>query len=449
MSFGNAHIQPVKGGVNRDLLKAEHMNGLARRMILGDTKVVGQIMQHVGPVTVQPAGLLEAIPYTYLGICGWDSEARSDVWETAAADNTLAGDGSVNDIIDRRADLFVYFQIKEEWLATTDWTIFQSNWPDWLRPQTLGFTYSPEITVNGAVVSSGFAIDYSLGKVTFTNKIKGDSALTAQASSGQAIIYVNDVVGFATGDLIVIQGATAGENETKTILSVDGPNKKITCTTNLAYTHASGRTVIENDPIVRATFRYMEAASARHNFSFAELPPTHANHSFLCESEQTVGLRHVYNGLFTNWVDGVPDSWVLEGAGTAILTEPTTSLNWLQIPNGKGGVTLQANGDGFRYLKQTIDTGVSLGTSCMVSVWVRTSGKAQLQVVPSAGIPSYCLVDCTVSGPQHLWADKWIRLEVMVAVGDGPIDICLYAQRVEADANTAHFIGCLCAVGWI
>lgn len=449
MSLGNAHIQPVKGGVNRDLLKAEHMNGLARRMVLGDTKVVGQIMQHVGPVTVQPVGLPEPIPYTYLGICGWDSEARSDVWETAAADNTLAGDGSINNIIDRRADLFVYFQIKEEWLATTDWTIFQSNWPDWLRPQTLSFTYAPEITVNGTVVSSGFAIDYSLGKVIFTNKIKGDSALTAQASSGQAILYVSDIVGFASGDLIVIQGATAGENETKTILSVDGPHKKITCTTNLAYTHASGRTVIENDPVVRATFRYLETACARHTYSFAELPPTQAIHAFLCESEQTVGLRHVSNGLFTNWVTGVPDSWVLEGTGTATLTEPSTSLGWLRLPNGKGGVTLQANGDGFRYLKQTIDTGVTLGTSCMVSVWVRTSGKAQLQVSPSGGVPSRCLVDCSVSGPQHAWADKWIRLEVNVSIGDGPIDICLYAQDVETDANTAHFVGCLCAVGWV
>lgn len=449
MSLGNAHIQPVKGGINHDLLKAKHMNGLVRRMCLGDTKVIGQQIQYVGPVTVQPAGLLVSLPYTYLGICAWDAEARADIWETCAADNTLAGDGSVNDIIDRRADLFAYFLIEEEWLATADWTVFQSNWPDWLRAQSLGFTYAPEITVNGSMVSSGFAIDYSLGKVTFTNKIKGDSALTAQASSGQAIVYVSDVVGFASGDLIVIQGATAGEDETKTILSVDGPNKKITCTTNLAYTHASGRTVIEIDPVVRATFRYLEAACGRHTFSFAELPPTQAYHAFLCESEQAVGLRHVSNGLFTNWVAGVPDSWALEGTGTAILTEPTTSLNWLQLPNGKGGVTLQANGDGFRYLKQTINTGVTLGTSCMVSVWVRTSGKAQLQVSPSGGIPSYCLVDCSTSGPQHAWADKWIRLEVNVSVGDGPIDICLYAQGVETDANTAHFVGCLCAVGWV
>lgn len=447
MSLG--HVQPVKGGSWRDLLKASHINGLTRQIFLGDNSVCGQMIQYVGPVTVQPAGLLAPVAYTYFGICGWDAEASTDVWQTAAADNTLAGEGAINDIIDRRADIFAWFRIIEEWLATADWTVFQSSWPDWLRPQSLGFIYAPEITLNGSVITTGFTIDYSLGKVTFSNKIKGDSALTAQASSGQAIMYVSDIVGFAAGDIIVIQGATSGENETKTILSIDGPNKKITCTTNLTYTHASGRTVIENDPIVRATFRFIESASGRHTMSYAELPPVQAVHSFLCETDSGVGLKHVYNPLFTNWAGGVPDSWALEGTGTAILTEPTTSLDWFQLPNGKGGVTLQANGDGFRYLKQTISTGASLGTSCMVAVWVRTSGKAQLQVVPSAGIPSYCLVDCTTSGPQHAWADKWIRLEVNVSVGDGPIDICLYAQGVEADANTAHFLGVTCALGWV
>lgn len=110
----------------------------------------------------------------------------------------------------------------------------------------------PQIACDGGYIDEAITFDHGSddtwriragciwGRVTATGALTlcRNTTITATASSGQAVIVVEDANNFYAGDTIAVAGVS------HTILSIDYADNEITLTANLAADKSAGDTVI-------------------------------------------------------------------------------------------------------------------------------------------------------------------------------------------------------------
>lgn len=402
------YIQPVKGGVNRDYITSGFGNGILSQLCIGNGESETEIFRTDTQAQLDPA---EA-PFEYQFIL----HARRSTGDYDAY--------SYRSVIVQGLTLPFYlqgyvintwyvFKINEEILGTSDYTEYQSDYEDWV-------TYSlPLVYVNGNLADSAdYEIDYINGTITFDETIRGNTALFSQANSGQNQIVVASATGLAEGDLIVIQGnTTPDEDEAHTIDTIAGTT--ITLESNLTYTHNSGRTVLEQIPVVKATFKACFPTSLPGWFDNS--PPEYVTMLIKRQAQLRVvtdymesgeyGILPLKNSCFLSWEGDDPLGWSVGGSGTGAVSKVAGILR----PTGAsvtGAVELQVDSGAGYYLKQTIpirDNSLNLYGRVLCKV---DSGKASLELVPDVGTAQKVTLDTTSASGDPSFSGKWTMLEI-------------------------------------
>ena len=101
---------------------------------------------------------------------------------------------------------------------------------------------------------------------------------------------------------------------------------ELTLTGQLTYAHSSGNMVIENDPVVTATYRYLEQHTSLYEMynesagsELYMLPSSFAEYSE--RRDGGTGILRLKNPLFLNWDGGLPDGWSTGGGGTGVVSK--------------------------------------------------------------------------------------------------------------------------------
>lgn len=421
-------IQPVKGGVLRDSISSGWGNGFVAEMHLPHESGVF-CQQSIGPL------MHENRQVSFFDIFG-KTESSFGPNEWFATGHIFFG-GDLPDIDRLVCDQMFAYLVNEEILSTDDFTTYQSvhgttgsSFSDWLRIP------APVVMVNGCVKTENvdYIVDYQNGRVIFAGSIKGNSALTAQAVQGTTTLHIASSAGFESGDCITVFGNQPSQDEVCSIASVTD-STTIKTNENLLYTHDTGLTVSEADPVVKATYRYIEQHQTKHETIESD-PNSNSMYGFFEIAEKmngTYGILRLKNPAFLNWVDGNPDSWVLEGTGIANITQSDLALF------GNSTVQLEnTEQTGWRYLKQTITCNTP--RDVFLSCWVNTTKKARIEIIPSNAAGSYATLDVTEGQPMNPFSGKWVRLGVLCQ-GQPPYQIRLYGQATENDGGVARFDG--------
>lgn len=424
-------IQPVKGGTLRDSISAGWGNGLVSELHLPqETGIFSH--QAVGPL---PFNSTQVYFFDVFG----KIESSFGPHEWFASGHIFAG-GSLPDVNVLACDQMFAYLVTDEILATDDYRTYQSvhgatgsSMSDWLRSP------SPVITVNGTVKTENvdFTVDYENGRVVFGSVIKGNTLLTAQAASGSTTLLVASSAGFDVGDCITVKGSQSVQDEVCSVASVTN-STTIQINENLLYTHDPGQAVTEIDPVVKATYRYIEQHQSKQETT-PEIVGSSVSNTFYNFSEYaekmngSYGILRLKNPAFINWNGVLPDSWEIEGTGVAIVTQSEQSLfgdSTVQLEN-----TEQT---GLRYLKQTISC--STPRDVFLSCWVNTTNKAKIEIVPSDGTGVYTILDVSEGQPMSAFSGKWVRLGVLCQ-GESPFQIRLYGQASATDGGVTRFDG--------
>lgn len=424
-------IQPVKGGTLRDSISAGWGNGLVSELHLSqETGVFSH--QAVGPLSYNN------IQVYFFDVFG-KIESSFGPHEWFASGQIFSG-GYLPEINVLACDQMFAYLVTDEMLATDDFRTYQSvhgttgsSISDWLRSP------SPVVTVNGSVKTENvdFTVDYPNGRVVFNSVVKGNSTLTAQAQAGSTTLHVASSIGFETGDCITVKGSQSAQDEVCSVASITN-STTIQINENLLFTHDSGLAVIEIDPVVKATYRYIEQHQSKQETTPVIVGGSTSNtfYSFSECAEKmngSYGILRLKNPAFLNWSGVLPDSWELEGAGVASVTLSEQSLfgdSTVQLEN-----TEQT---GFRYLKQTISCNTP--RDVFLSCWVNTTQRAKIEIIPSNGTGVYTTLDVTQGQPMASFSGKWVRLGVLCQ-GDSPYQIRLYGQASENDGGVTRFDG--------
>lgn len=424
-------IQPVKGGVLRDCISAGWGNGLVSELHLPQESGVFS-QQTVGPMT------LDNRQVYFFDVFG---KAVSDYGpnEWFATGHIFTG-GNMPDVDRLVCDQMFAYLVSEELLSTDDFVTYQSvhgtsgsSFSDWLR------TTAPVVTVNGSLKTENvdYAVDYQNGKIVFAGLLKGDTLLTVQAVSGSTTLHIASSAGFDIGDCIIVYGSQSSQDEVCSVASVTD-STTIQINENLLFSHDSGQSVKETDPLVKATYRYIE----QHQSKQEKLTSMPGNQTSSCQygfaeiaekMNGTYGILRLKNPAFINWDDEVPDSWELEGSGIANLSKSELSLF------GDSTVQLENTGQtGWRFLKQTVYCNTP--RDVFLSCWVNTTKKARIEIIPSNATGAYATLDVTEGQPMSQFSGKWVRLGVLCQ-GQPPYQIRLYGQATENDDGVARFDG--------
>jgi hypothetical protein len=423
-------IQPVKGGVLRDSISAGWGNGLVSELHLPQESGVFY-HQNVGPLAYHGQ---QAYFFDVFG----KVESTFGPHNWYACGHVFHGSQNSPDLYRLACDQMFAYLVTDEMLSTEDYTNYQSvhgtsgsSMSDWLKEP------SPVITVNGSVKTefTDYNVDYENGMITFATSIKGNTLLTANATSGTTTLHVSSSVGFEAGDCITVKGNQSIQDE---ICSVSQVTNSITIqlNENLVYSHNSGLAVIEVEPVVKATYRYIEQHQSKQETSPLAGSPDGLVYSFIENSEKSngsYGLLRLKNPAFLNWTDGMPDSWELDGSGVALITSSSQSLF------GDATVQLENTAQtGFRYLKQTISCNTP--RDVFLSCWVNTTGKAKIEIIPTSGTSAHTILDVTANQPMAPFSGKWVRLGLLCQ-GQPPYQIRLYGQATENDGGVVRFDG--------
>ena len=429
----NPRIQPVKGGSLRDRVSAGWGNGLISELHLPQEN--GHFAhQVVGPISF---GGSNSTFFDVYGRC----ESTFGPHEWFATGHVFDVSNAVPNINRIICDQMFSYLVTDELLSTEDYTTFQSvhgtfgtSNGDWLREP------APVVTVNGSVKDEGsdYTVDYTNGRVVFHVCIKGDTLLTTQANSNSSTLQVVSTVGFEAGDCITVKGLSSMQDE---VVSVAEVTDSTTLTLNelLAYNHSSGSQIIENNPVVAATYRYLEQHYCRQELN--PITPGNPNSGLVLgfteipeKSDGVSGILRVKNPAFLNWTSASAlNAWTLEGAGTATISKTSSSLF--------GSQTVKLDNvasTGFRYLRQ--DVNCQTTSDVVLSCWVNTSNRAKVEIIPSDGPGSYTILDVNASQPMAKFANKWVRVTVLTN-GAPPYQIRLYGQSVADDGGSTKFDG--------
>lgn len=427
----NPRIQPVKGGSLRDSISAGWGNGLVSELHLPQESGVFS-HQAVGPLSYNSTQV-----YFFDVFGKIESTFGPNEW---FASGHIFGGGLMPDVNRLACDQMFAYLVTDEMLSTDDFKTYQSvhgttgsSLSDWLKSP------SPVVTVNGAVKTENidFTVDYPNGRVVFGSVIKGNTLLTAQALSGTTTLHVASSTGFEAGDCITVKGSQSSQDEVCSVATVTN-STTIQINENLVYSHDSGLAVTEIDPVVKATYRYIEQHQSKQETTPAIVGVTASNtvYNFSEYAEKTngsYGILRLKNPAFLNWDNGLPDSWELEGTGVASVTNSSQSLfgdSTLQLEN--------VEQTGLRYLKQTITCNTP--RDVFLSCWVNTTKRAKIEIIPSNGTGVYTTLDVTQGQPMASFSGKWVRLGVLCQ-GEPPYQIRLYGQASENDGGVTRFDG--------
>jgi hypothetical protein len=434
----NPRIQPVKGGQARDRITSGWGNGIISELHLPSESAAFS-HQMTGPISGDAENTI------FFDVFGKVSSSFGpDEW--FACGHIFDAESSIPNIHIISCDQMFSYLVTDEQLTTDDRRFYQSvhgtsgnSNSDWLRdPQ-------PVVTVNGQlkVEDEDYSVDYKNGRIDFGASIKGSTLLTQQANQGATILNVSSTAGFEAGDCIVVKGSQTLQDEVCSVASV--PNSTtLYINENLAFSHSSGLAVIENEPVVNATYRYIEQHQSR-----LDLNPTSQSYQSglvagVIESAEktsgTYGILRLKNPAFLNWeTESLPDSWQTEGAGIASISQTSDSLF------GDLAVMVESTANsGWKCLKQTIDC--SSHGDVRLSCWVKASNRSKIEIIPSDGPGGYTILDVSPGQPMEQFANKWVRLSV-ICIGQPPYTVKLYAQGSQNDGGTAKFDGvCLVEV---
>ncbi len=425
-------IQPVKGGAGRDQITSGWGNGIISQNFLPSEE--GAYVYQDTSITNEETG--ETIRY-------YDIFGKI---ESSTGPNTCFATGNIFDGLDPYlpqqtkfvSDVYYAFLVEDEILETADFKNYQSvhgshglSTGDWLRDP------EPYVTVNGEekTLAADYYIDYVNGKVVFNEVIKGDTTLSSDISAGASTISVVSETGFEEGDLIVVAGDTSLEDEIKTVSSVS--TGSVTLSSSLEYSHTAGAIVVENSPVVKATYRYIEQHISKYEFLPANsnpqpplLPASFCDYSE--RRDESSGILRLKNPIFSNWNNGEPEGWTKGGDGTSVTTEGSGIL-------GDSCLQLETTPDtNWSYYSQTY-TGVSSGY-VEFSCWVKTDSKAMIEIIPTGYSSVTTTLDCA-SSCMTSFKNKWVRVSVVTASGVNPIEVRLYGQINSTDGGVAMFDG--------
>jgi len=427
-------IQPVKGGVGRDSISSGWGNGFLSEMHL---PVESGTFLYQNTVS---ENMETGVRTTFYDIFGKvDSENGPNTY--FACGHVYNGEEPWVPQLDKLVcDSFYSYLVTDEILSTTDFQQFQSvhgecgySTGDWLREP------EPVVTVNGEVKSSStdYLIDYTNGRVNFMEKIKRNSTLSAGVNSGEITLYVVDEEGFESGDLVVIEGDNSDENEVRTVSSVSAG--QVVVTEALDYSHSSGKTVIENDPVVKVTYRYIE-----QHLSEYELFSKYSNegppllpagfHEYSERRDEGSGILRLKNPIFANWDNGYPDGWTLGGAGVGTITQASGII-------GESCLQIETTPDTDWVYFSQIFSGSSSG-KVTFSCWVKTDSQAMIEIIPTGYASVSTVIQCD-STEMLPFADKWVRVTVVAPNGVSPVEVRLYGQRNSTDGGVTMFDGAM------
>lgn len=427
-------IQPVKGGAGRDRITSGWGNGFISELFSPEES--GTYLYQDVTVTDESTGFNTVYRSIF---CTVNSDVSADTY--VACSNVFEGGTSSLPTMEKViSDCFRSFLVTDEILSSSDWQTFQSvhghsgySTGDWLRsPQ-------PVISVNGAVKTEDddYTVDYTNGRIDFGGVIKGDTTLSASAGIGDTVIGVVSEVGFEVGDLIIIAGDSSSENESVTVSAV--ATGELTLTESLQYAHSNGNTVIENDPVVTATYRYLEQHVSLYEMydesagaDLYMLPASFAEYSE--RRDGGTGVLRLKNPLFLNWDGSEPDAWTMGGTGTGTVSKVSGLLgdHALQIDTTAG--------TNWVYCSQTFD-GVTSGT-VQFSCWVKTDSQAMLEIIPDGQSSSTIELHCSGADMQA-FAGKWVRMMVETSTASSPIEVRMYAQTDSTEGGIAMFDGAM------
>lgn len=417
-------IQPVKGGTNRDQVSAGWGNGVISLLHLTDESGTYSYQD----VTTK----VDGIDYTYSSVFG-KSQSQFGPNVGFACGNILRESG-LPQLEQIAADSVYSYLVTDEILPTSDYFVYQSvhgttgdSNSDWLKaPQ-------PVITVNGTAKNEGtdYTVDYANGKVTFAVKTKGSTTLSQTANAGASVINVASSAGFQAGDLVTIAGDTSGQDESKTVLqTLIG---QLVLTTPLAFSHQSGKSVAEPEPVVKATYRYIEQHTSKWTLGTAGSAMGLLPSSYTDRGERVsggVGILRLKNPTFANWTNSLPDSWSVTGDGTGTISYATGLLTdkclKIQVTPNTG------------YYVVTQPYPLQISGTVKFSCWVKTQYKAKLVVATSEGQSGTATLDAQVA--QADFSNKWVRLEAS-ATGTAPFVVNIFAQSQSTDGGLAFFDG--------
>lgn len=422
-------IQPVKGGANRDQVSAGWGNGVISLLHLTDESGAYSYQD----VTTK----VDGIDYTYSSVFG-KSQSQFGPNVGFACGNVLRESG-LPELEHIAADSAYSYLVTDEILPTSDYIVYQSvhgttgdSNSDWLKsPQ-------PVITVNGTTKNEGtdYTVDYANGKVTFAAKTRGITTLSQDANSGATFIDVASNAGFQVGDLITIEGNTSGQDEQRTVTQLLAG--KLLFSSALAYAHSAGKSVAEPEPVVKATYRYIEQHTSKWTLSaigsaMGLLPSSYADRGERVNGG--VGILRLKNPIFSNWTNNLPDSWSVTGDGTGTIGYATGLLS-------DKCLRIQATANtGYYVITQTYSQPIS-GT-VKFSCWVKTQYKAKLVVATSEGQTGTAPLD-TINAEAD-FSNKWVRLEAS-ATGTSPFVLSIFAQSQPTDGGLAFFDGVTLAI---
>ena len=122
---------------------------------------------------------------------------------------------------------------------------------DFCAPSSNAFVHDPP---NGYGTFTATRVGNPDGKEVAVGRPTIQNALSANANSGTNVITVNNDVGFAVGQAIMINNAGSGTAETHSITAINTTTNQITLDASLFNTHASGTNVFASQVDYRNDF---------------------------------------------------------------------------------------------------------------------------------------------------------------------------------------------------